>query len=72
MGVDFRDSFNSGYFVFRPPETQMNKYEVTIKGTKIKQIIKAQTSLEARVIFCSNRKLNYIIYANKLAVKLLD
>ncbi len=50
----------------------MNKYEVTIKGTKIKQIIKAQTSLEARVIFCSNRKLNYIIYANKLAVKLLD
>ena len=50
----------------------MNKYEVTIKGTKIKQIIKAQTSLEARVTFCNNRKVNYIIYANKLAVKLLD
>jgi len=50
----------------------MNKYKVTIKGTKIKEIIKAQTSLEARVIFCSTRKLNYIIYANKLAVKLLD
>lgn len=50
----------------------MNKYEIVIKGTKIKQIIKAQTSLEARVKFCNNRNLNYLMYANKLAVKLIN
>lgn len=49
----------------------MNRYEVAIKGTKIKEGIKAQTSLEARVIFCKKRDLNYLVYANKLAVKLL-
>jgi hypothetical protein len=49
----------------------MNRYEVAIKGTKIKEVIKAQTSLEARVIFCKKRDLNYLVYANKLAVKLL-
>jgi len=49
----------------------MNKYEVAIKSTEIKEVIKAQTSLEARVKFCQKRGLNYRVYANKLAVKLL-
>jgi hypothetical protein len=49
----------------------MNKYEVAIKSTTIKEVVKAQTSLEARVKFCQKRDLNYRVYANKLAVKLL-
>jgi len=49
----------------------MNKYEVAIKGTKIKELLKAQTSLEARVKFCNKRNLAYRVYANKIVVKLL-
>lgn len=49
----------------------MNKYEVSLRGTDVKQTIKAQTSLEARVKFCDKHKLNYLVYANKLQVKLI-
>lgn len=49
----------------------MNRYEVAIKGTTIREKLKAQTNLEARVKFCKKRNLNYRVYANKLAVKLL-
>ena len=49
----------------------MNKYTVELRGTKIKEIIEAQTSLEARVKFCTLHSLNYRVYANKLVVKLL-
>jgi len=38
----------------------MNKYEVAIKSTTIKEVVKAQTSLEARVKFCKRFELQGI------------
>lgn len=49
----------------------MNKYRVTLKGTDTSKVVNAHTSLEARVRFCNKHNLNYRVYANKLAVKLL-
>ena len=49
----------------------MNTYRVTLRGTEVKEIVKAQTSLEARVKFCTKHELNYRVYANKLVVNLI-
>jgi len=49
----------------------MNTYEVKLRGTEVKEVIKAQTSLEARVKFCTKHNLNYRVYANKLQVNLI-
>ena len=50
---------------------EMNKYRVTLKGTKVEEFVKAQTSLEARVKFCNKHKLNYRVFASKLTVILV-
>ncbi len=44
----------------------MGTYKVTIRGTNIKKVVQANTELQARVLFCKSKNLDYRVYANKL------
>ena len=46
----------------------MKTYKVKIKGNKRIQTIKAESELEAKVLFCEKNNLNYRHFAGKLEV----
>lgn len=46
----------------------MGTYKVTIRGTNIKKVVQATTKLQAMVLFCKSKNLDYRVYANKLVV----
>jgi hypothetical protein len=47
----------------------MKQYLVKIRDTKIKELVQANSELEAMYIFCKKKELNYRVYGNKLEVK---
>lgn len=47
----------------------MAKYKVKIKNSKKNQTIKANSELEARVLFCEKNNLLYRHFAGKLEIK---